>query len=322
MLGRYPGLERPPDPGVSVELSPQDLRKVTLAHLQLSRETALAQTVGPHLFLHAREEFPGRHSLWYASKCIRMHHSTQSVVLKSGSNYRTWHLPGPEREVVPGVRWGSYEQLLTPAFWAVRARIQEASIKADGFRLGRTLREEVAACLLGGYGMGAEIALAAFHRLQSTDVLNGAPDALELEAMLSKPIEVAGRRMFYRFPRQKARFLSQALAMVDGLASLTDSPLRDALLGLPGIGPKTASWITRNWCDSDAVAILDVHICRACELAGVFAAGSDPAREYFSLESRFLAFASALGSRASVLDALMWQTMRRFPRRFRIVSAQ
>jgi N-glycosylase/DNA lyase len=63
--------------------------------------------------------------------------------------------------------------------------------------------------------------------------------------------------------------------------------LRDRLLDLPGIGPKTASWIVRNHLDSDDVAIIDVHLHRACVMMNVFEAKSDPAKEYFSLEALF-----------------------------------
>ena len=44
--------------------------------------------------------------------------------------------------------------------------------------------------------------------------------------------------------------------------------LRDWLLAIPGIGPKTASWIVRNRTGSSAVAIIDVHILRAGTSAG------------------------------------------------------
>ena len=203
--------------------------------------------------------------------CITMHQNAsppQAIILKRGQRYRRSRLPNADVELMPGVRWGNYEQLMTPAFWAVRAQIHQESVDAEGFRLGRTLREEVAACLLGGYGMGAELALAAFKRLQGEGVLTGTPSMRELEGLLSQPIQLSDKTVQYRFPRQKARFLSCALLVIDELAHLKGVVLRNALLEIPGIGPKTASWITRNWCGSDEVAILDVHICRACEIAG------------------------------------------------------
>jgi thermostable 8-oxoguanine DNA glycosylase len=114
---------------------------------------------------------------------------------------------------------------------------------------------------------------------------------------------------------QKSAYLAAALSVLEGLEEPADYvAFRDRLTELPGVGLKTASWITRNVRDSDNVAILDVHVCRACELAGVFPSQFVPARDYRVLEQRFLAFARAVGVRASVLDALIWENMRRFGR--------
>jgi N-glycosylase/DNA lyase len=84
---------------------------------------------------------------------------------------------------------------------------------------------------------------------------------------------------------------------------------------LPGIGPKTASWITRNWLGSDAVAILDVHVIRACCLMGLFSEPICLRREYEVLECKFLQFAENIGVRAAMLDALIWREMRLLGRR-------
>ena len=82
-------------------------------------------------------------------------------------------------------------------------------------------------------------------------------------------------------------------------------------MGLPGIGAKTASWIVRNHRGSDAVAIIDIHILRAGRHIGVFPVSWQPQRHYTQLECAFLKFAEALGVRASLLDALIWDYMRR-----------
>ena len=62
---------------------------------------------------------------------------------------------------------------------------------------------------------------------------------------------------------------------------------------------------------SDRVAILDVHICRACSVIGVFPKKAEPAKDYRALETRFLEFAGAVSTRASLLDSVMWHVMRR-----------
>jgi thermostable 8-oxoguanine DNA glycosylase len=80
---------------------------------------------------------------------------------------------------------------------------------------------------------------------------------------------------------------------------------------LPGVGPKTASWIVRNYRGSDEIAIVDIHIARACRAAGLTSARLTPSTDYFAIEDRFLQFASALGVPASYLDHLMWNVMRK-----------
>jgi thermostable 8-oxoguanine DNA glycosylase len=200
---------------------------------------------------------------------------------------------------------------------AARAFIEAPLGHLNAYRLGRTLQEEVAACLLGGYGMPAEIAVAAFERLRGEGAIASGTRRETIEALLSAPLDVMGRQVRYRFAKQKAGYLAEALVVLEELGPLpaSDRGFRDALLALPGVGPKTASWITRNLRASDQVAILDVHICRACEAARVFSPGSNPARAYFQLEARFIEFAAAIDVRASELDNLMWQTMRRIGHR-------
>jgi thermostable 8-oxoguanine DNA glycosylase len=81
---------------------------------------------------------------------------------------------------------------------------------------------------------------------------------------------------------------------------------------IEGIGPKTASWIVRNWLGSDDVAILDIHVIRACQAIGVFPSEVALSSEYAKLEQRFLDFSKGLGVRASILDAVIWHHMREF----------
>jgi N-glycosylase/DNA lyase len=240
--------------------------------------------------------------------------ATQSIARLVGDEFEELVVPGPAVEVLPGVVWDRVDALFTPAFWRGRAWIHEHDEMFRRFRLGSTLAEEVAACLLGGHGMPAEVGLAAFARLRETGILRTAPADHEIERLLRAPLNVRGRMVRYRFPRQKAAYLAAALAFVHAETPLPTEhrAFRDAFLGLPGIGPKTASWITRNWLASDEVAIIDIHILRACQVAGVFPGTANLVRDYFSLERTFLAFARALGVRPSFLDALMWDHMRSF----------
>jgi thermostable 8-oxoguanine DNA glycosylase len=241
----------------------------------------------------------------------------QEVIASFDGQYRTLQLPDPADLVMRGIPWERCEYLLTPAFWAAQVWM-EGDPPADSFRLGASLAEEIAACLLGGYGIPAEIGLAAFYRVREAMRLD--VDALRtgdtLERLLSAPLDVGGRSVRYRFARQKARYLLSCLNALSELRTwdrYDDRSLRDALLTLPGIGYKTASWIVRNWRASDRVAIIDIHIVRACRLLNLFPPDADPSRHYRKLEQLFLDFAASIRVRPSLLDGVMWRTMRSLP---------
>ena len=239
-------------------------------------------------------------------------HQRQQVRACVPGGVATVDLPAPEDEALDGVPWGRFDVLFTPAFWAGRAWLSNLDGEQRTHRLGRTLREEIAACLLGGFGIPAEVGLAAFSRIRDRGLLQGEPTAALLMTNLREPLRIGERVVRYRFAAQKARYLAEVLRQFDELAApLDDVAFRDSLAHLPGIGLKTASWITRNTRDSDAVAILDVHVCRACILAGVFHPGVRVAGAYRRLEDRYLTFASAIDVRPSLLDSLMWENMRR-----------
>jgi thermostable 8-oxoguanine DNA glycosylase len=224
---------------------------------------------------------------------------------------RQLELPPPEACIVPGVQWGMFDELLTPAYWKGQAWQHIATGGYGDLRLGRSLVEELAACLLGGYGMPAELGLAAFGRLLKFGLITSGVSAREIEAALSRPFAIRGRERRYRFPRQKAKYLSHCLAMMEDFREPnSDVSLRDTLARLPGIGLKTASWIVRNYRASDNVAVIDIHILRAGRHIGLFADHWQPGRHYRRLESAFLEFARALQVSACVLDGLIWDYMR------------
>ena len=222
-------------------------------------------------------------------------------------------IPPPETQLLDGVLWGSFDALLTPAYWKGQAWQHEQLGTYNDSRLGSSLTEETAACLLGGYGMPAELGIAAYKRLRDRGMIASIPTVVEVENALSEPFLTRhGVPRHFRFRRTKARYLVaslRALQYVD--PGHSDVALRDQLLELPGIGPKTASWIVRNHRSSDKVAIIDVHILRAGRHTGLFPMSWQPERHYSKLESAFIDFATALGVRTSILDALIWDYMRR-----------
>lgn len=220
-------------------------------------------------------------------------------------------LPAAHRHALPGVPWGRCDELFTPAYWRGQAWQHEVLRTYLPGPLGRNLAEEVAVCLLGGYGIPAELGLAAFDRIMCNGLIRRAPDAVEFERALSVPFVINGRSRRYRFPATKAQALAGVLRGLPSIdPNMPDRALRDALIGLPGIGLKTASWVVRNWRQSDEVAIIDVHIARAGRIAGFLPHAWSPARNYADMEDAFLKFSAAIGVRASVLDGLMWDYMR------------
>jgi thermostable 8-oxoguanine DNA glycosylase len=138
------------------------------------------------------------------------------------------------------------------------------------------------------------------------------PSEREIEVLLRQPMEVCERIQRYRFPAAKARILAGALAAIEDFPPEIGNArgFRDVLMRIKGIGPKTASWVVRNWLGADDVAIIDVHVHRVGLYLGLFQGEWKLPRDYCRMEERFLAFAKALGIRASLLDATIWREAR------------
>jgi thermostable 8-oxoguanine DNA glycosylase len=185
------------------------------------------------------------------------------------------------------------------------------------------LEEEIGFCLLGGYGIRMEIAAAYFRRLKSHGVFEQTATENEILQLLMMPVCLDGHQARYRFPRQRAHRLYSAIHDLASMELNTSDAvtLRNQLQSLEGVGPKTASWIVRNWLGADSVAILDIHVLRAGWTMGLFERARRLPQHYPELEQRFILFAERLQLRASVLDAVMWTDMRKFGSRlFRTLS--
>lgn len=216
-------------------------------------------------------------------------------------------------EILPGVKWGNYCQLFTPAFWKylyVNHRIDDTM---SNHRLGNSILEEVVACLLGGYGMPSEIGILAFERLKNECLIEPGINYELIHKALSVPLQIStGSFKMYRFYNQKSKFIYNFLNRNDleDIPYYDDFALRNWLLTVKGIGLKTASWITRNWLKSENVAILDIHILRAGKMTGFFK-HMDATRHYYTLEKDFIDFCVALDARPSDMDALIWNYMKK-----------
>jgi len=226
-------------------------------------------------------------------------------------------LAAPEESVVPGVPWGRPDVLFTAAYWMTQYWMHEDGFPDRCHRLGSSFEEEVVACLLGGHGIPAEVGVAAFERLRDRGLIAGRVPSVEvLSDNLRQPLIIGGRDIVYRFWSQKARYVAGALKIVNEQPVPFNSPreLRGHLIQLPGIGPKTASWIVRNWLGSSDVAILDIHVVRAGQLMGLYTNEDRVEHHYMRMEGRFLSLASAMGVPAADLDSLIWHNMRNSPR--------
>lgn len=240
---------------------------------------------------------------------------TQSVVFLTHTATVQVQLPHPQHEVMDGLLWGALDAFPTPAYWHYQVVARRLAGQPAPYRLGRSLAEEVGACLLGGHGIPATVGLAAYEHLRAKSAFTGPHRSQEqIEAWLREPLTVNDRQVNYRFAAQKAKYLAAALPMVHTAPSFKEGKaLRDWLLQLAGIGPKTASWIARNWLDADDVAILDIHIMRVGQVVGLFPKHYTVERHYLELEDLFLKFSRALGVRTSELDAVMWHEMASSP---------
>jgi len=206
--------------------------------------------------------------------------------------------------------WGEIHVLGTAAYWVEQTRRRP---EPRTYRLGGTLAEEVAACILGGYGIPAAVGLAAYERLHDAGLLQAPIDPAAIRAALARPLSVPGRSrpVRYRFATQRAERVAAALTRLYSCADVPTGPrrLRSLLLDLPGIGPKTASWIVRNWTAADGIAIVDVHVRRAGVAAGFFSPDWQLPRHYDFFEEAFCAVATLGGVSTASLDACIWDQM-------------
>ncbi len=216
---------------------------------------------------------------------------------------------------VSGIAFGTPDQLLSPAYW--KERCAQAEVNGHTYvSTESTLAEEVGFCLLGGFGVREELASAYYEKLKLEGIfaLPFRRNEVEIEALLRSPVTLFGKLHRYRFPRQKAKRISYAMRQLSNadFPTCCGKKFRDELSKIHGIGPKTASWIARNWIGAEDVAILDVHLVRACKYIHLFDEDLRLPRDYRAMEALFLHFAKNLGVRPSVLDAVIWDDMRMF----------
>lgn len=214
------------------------------------------------------------------------------------------------------IQWGKNEELFTPSFWYTQTIMNEiTNNEILNYQIGTgSLIEETIACLIGGYGIPSEIGNAKFRQIQvHLNELLILPNLEKIESIMSKPlINNKKQEIKYRFIKQKSRYIFDALLKLKKIeeTNFSDLELRNELLKINGIGPKTASWIVRNYRKSDCVAIIDIHIHRAGLLAGFFNIKDNLQKDYFKMEKKFLNFCNNINLSAAKVDAVIWRTMK------------
>lgn len=233
----------------------------------------------------------------------------------------------PRDHLAREVMWGHCWQVGTPAYWIALTRENCQQLNGGReltrHRLGADLAEEIAVCVLGGYGIPHKVALAAFDMVKRSGALD--PTAVfntSIVEVLQQPLQVGGREIRYRFAVQRSSYLQSTLMRLREDPPPSDAlGLRRWLLACRGIGPKTASWIVRNHLGSSEVAIIDIHVFRAGVVAGVFDAKWSPSRHYEVMEALFLAWAHHGQVSAADLDAVIWSERARWPGGYAMMTA-
>lgn len=247
----------------------------------------------------------------FTNENIPSHEVDETLLWKN--NFMS-QFPDENQELLPGLKWGFCYQLYTPAFWKLQYLMNSFSKENDAHRISSNIIEEIILCILGGYGIPSEMGNMAFGRLKDSGIITHGVAFEAVFNALSQPFQISDNKFVkYRFSHQKAKYIHAFLNRedLDIIPEQDDLRLRNWLMTLKGIGPKTASWITRNWLRSERVAILDIHILRAGMITGFFTRNFNVVTEYYDLENKYLNFCHFLEVRPSDMDAIIWSYMKK-----------
>lgn len=187
------------------------------------------------------------------------------------------------------------------------------------------LNRELIFCLLGGFAVPFELARSASNLVLTLNPFSRDWTESRLKsrliAELSKPQFQPQRRdgalRMYRFPKRKAQLILGARRwrhekdnlLIDLQELGSEGKRRQLLCDCPGVGPKTASWLLRNLGLAFGLAVLDVHVMRALQMAGRITSERLP-RDYDLVEAQFLLWCDELGASPAAFDLFVWEWQR------------
>ena len=239
----------------------------------------------------------------------------QIINIYKNNKSSTIYFPNPNDEVIEGVKGGNANELFTPAYWKLQIIYYKEVLNQISLKKGETFNEEIISCILGGYGMKAEVGILFFNELKALGVIGSEViDERKIYGILKRPLVYNNKKYYYRYPKQKSKYIFNALNSIRNYQQPFNDiyKLRSWLMSIKGIGPKTASWIIRNWFCCEDVAIIDIHIYKVGAIIGLFNNEENVSKDYFNLESKFIKFAKGLKVKPSELDTIIWQQARRF----------
>ncbi|MFA7570000.1 MAG: hypothetical protein WCY75_01985 [Sulfurimonadaceae bacterium] len=240
----------------------------------------------------------------------------QKIFVKNENSIIQKTIPNQDEILYSSIKWGKIESIFTPAFWFSQVLMHHAKKDTFIYKIGQNLEEEVVVCLLGGFGIKEELCLASFKALMQHKIIENIEKISidDIKDILLNKVQLNNRHIKYRYYNKKSEYIYNALIKLKrdnlDISSFSDIQLRNYLTTFQGIGLKTASWIVRNYLNSDNVAILDIHIYRAGVLAGFFDINDSIEKNYLAMEEKFLKFAKAINVKASELDVLIWSKIR------------
>ena len=202
------------------------------------------------------------------------------------------------------VLWGRHDEFGTPAYWIDQTNSGRYADEVEAM----DLRTATVWGLLHGHGVRAEVGNAFLKPVIALLEEDSLPTAEAVETVLRTPIAGVGR---YRFPN-KAAYISGAVARI-AAEPPPDSPrmLRDYLLQMRGVGPKTAALIESGLTGLHAeVHINDIWLRRALIPAGVFRSDWDVSQHYDRFEAAFLLYARHGNVLPGALDWCIWELAR------------